>query len=261
MTLHVDIQGAGPDLVLLHGWALHSGVWDELLPELTARYRVHCIDLPGHGLSAWNPEVQDVAQLSATIAPHVPLNAHVLGWSLGGIAALQLALLRPLRSLTLVCSTPKFVANEDWPNGMRAEAFETFVARLHADFKKAVEDFLVLQVRGDLNAPATLRTLKSRLLQHPPQTEALHVGLEILRNADLRSQLPSLRTPALILSGQHDRITPSIAGRYLAAALPDARWTEIRRAGHAPFISHRQEFLREIAAFLSLDATGKRRSV
>lgn len=254
MTLHVNIQGAGPDLALLHGWGLHSGVWDELLPELTARYRVHCIDLPGHGLSAWNPEIHALPQLAATIAPHVPTNAHVLGWSLGGIAALQLALTQPPRSLTLICSTPKFVANEDWPNGMRAAAFETFVARLRADFHKTVEDFLVLQVRGDLNGTATLRTLKSRLLQHPPQTEALHVGLEILRNTDLRSQLPGLRAPTLIVSGQHDRITPSAAGRYLAGALPQARWTEIRRAGHAPFISHREEFLREVDAFLSLDA-------
>jgi hypothetical protein len=52
MSLHVDRSGTGPDLVLLHGWGLHSGAWTEVLPALAARARVHAIDLPGHGRSA-----------------------------------------------------------------------------------------------------------------------------------------------------------------------------------------------------------------
>ena len=52
MTLHVESVGAGAPLVLLHGWALHGGIFAPLLPELSMRYRVHVIDLPGHGHSA-----------------------------------------------------------------------------------------------------------------------------------------------------------------------------------------------------------------
>ena len=45
-------MGRGPPLVLLHGWAMHSGLWAPLLPRLAERYRVHPVDLPGHGHSA-----------------------------------------------------------------------------------------------------------------------------------------------------------------------------------------------------------------
>ncbi len=52
-SLHVEIRGAGPDLVLLHGWALHGGMWGPWIDELSRRARLHLIDLPGHGRSAW----------------------------------------------------------------------------------------------------------------------------------------------------------------------------------------------------------------
>jgi len=50
--LHVETFGSGPDLVLLHGWGMHGGVWGDFALRLAERYRVHVIDLPGHGFSA-----------------------------------------------------------------------------------------------------------------------------------------------------------------------------------------------------------------
>ena len=50
--LHVESAGHGPPIVLLHGWAMHSGLWGPLVPRLARRYRVHAVDLPGHGHSA-----------------------------------------------------------------------------------------------------------------------------------------------------------------------------------------------------------------
>ena len=52
--LHVERMGAGPDLVMIHGWAMHSGIWNGVRDLLAARYRLHLVDLPGHGQSpAW----------------------------------------------------------------------------------------------------------------------------------------------------------------------------------------------------------------
>lgn len=251
MSLHVEVQGAGTDLVLLHGWGLHSGVWDEVAQALAQRYRVHCIDLPGHGRSPWNAGIHSLEQLAEAVAAQAPQPAVLVGWSLGGLVAMHLARRLPLRALVLNSSTPKFVAAPDWPHGMRTEVFAQFSTRLHADFQGTIEDFLYLQVRGDLNAPATLRTLKSRLLQHPPQEQALLMGLTILRDSDLRAELPHLRLPTLVVCGQHDRVTPTAAGRYLAEHLPQGRLVEIKRAGHAPFVSHRAEFLAELDGFLA----------
>ena len=54
-ALHVEATGQGPPLVLLHGWAMHSEMWGPLLPRLARRFRVHAVDLPGHGLSVPPP--------------------------------------------------------------------------------------------------------------------------------------------------------------------------------------------------------------
>ena len=51
MSLHVKIFGAGPDLVLLHGWAMHGGIWSGVRDRLAQHFRLHLVDLPGHGSS------------------------------------------------------------------------------------------------------------------------------------------------------------------------------------------------------------------
>jgi pimeloyl-[acyl-carrier protein] methyl ester esterase len=250
MTLNVRTQGQGRDLVLLHGWALHAGVWDDIGAALERRYRVHYIDLPGHGLSDLDAGIETLQQFAAVIAPHVPQQSIVMGWSLGGLVALQLATQIRMDALILISSTPKFVAGEHWPAGMAPPVFEQFVARLHSDFAGTVQDFLSLQVRGDKHAPETLRVLKARLLQHPPQERALDLGLKLLRDSDLRAALPDIHARTLLMAGEHDRITPPAAGQYLAAQLPQAQLNVMRRAGHAPFLSHREEFVAEVERFL-----------
>jgi pimeloyl-[acyl-carrier protein] methyl ester esterase len=256
MSLHVAIHGHGPDLVLLHGWAMHGGVFDALLPSLTQQYRVHCIDLPGHGLSAYANEMQSLQQLTAAVLPCVPENALLMGWSLGGQVALQLAQQRSLRALVLVSTTPRFVADVTWPQGMPSAVFTQFFARLHQNHARTVQDFLSLQVRGDSHAVATLASLKQSLLQHPVDTQALYDGLDILRDADTRPALQELQLPTLVISGEYDRITHPDAGEYLAQQLPNARFELCQRAGHAPFISHRDWFVEQLLHFLqALPAT------
>ncbi len=88
--LHVESSGHGPPLALLHGWAMHSGVWGGLAATLAKRYRVHAVDLPGHGFSAPAPSftIEGVVRLldAAFAAERSPLV--VVGWSLGGQIAL-----------------------------------------------------------------------------------------------------------------------------------------------------------------------------
>ena len=111
--LHVDTRGHGPPLVLLHGWAMHSGIWGGLVADLARRHRVHAVDLPGHGFSAPEPSftIEGVVRSldAAFAAERSPLT--VIGWSLGGQIALVWALAHPERiaRLVLVAATPRFV--------------------------------------------------------------------------------------------------------------------------------------------------------
>ena len=253
MSLHVEQHGQGPDLVLLHGWALHGGMWGPWLDELALNARLHLVDLPGHGHSPWSADLRGLPDLARTVARHVPKGASLLGWSLGGMIALELARQEPglAGALVLVATTPKFVAADDWQHGMQGAVLDEFARGLATDHRGTVQNFLALQTRGDERSAETLRMLRRKLEAHgPPDPRALVAGLEILRTADLRDALPSISLPTLVIAGDHDRLTPAGAGRALATALPQARYREIPHSGHAPFLSHGPEVLAEVQRFL-----------
>jgi malonyl-CoA O-methyltransferase len=252
--LHVEIRGAGPDLVLLHGWALHGGMWGPWIDELARRARLHLIDLPGHGRSSWPAGTSTLRELARAVSPHVPNGAAVLGWSLGGMVALELARSRPgdLAALVLVATTPCFLAREDWPAGMNPNVLDGFAAGLAGDYRRTLSNFLALQTWGDENATQALRSLRANLDAHgEPDPQALVAGLGILRTADLREHLAAIAVPSLVIAGEHDRITPVAAGRELATRLPSARFVELPKAGHAPFLSHPDAVLQEVEDFLA----------
>ncbi len=256
MSLHVEIRGQGPDLVLLHGWALHGGMWGPWLDELATHARLHLVDLPGHGHSPWTPGLAGpagLAGLASAVNRCVPQGSVLLGWSLGGMIALELARQRPelASALVLVATTPKFVAGDDWEHGMQAAVLDEFAQGLASDHRGIVQNFLALQTRGDERSLETLRLLRRNLDAHgPPDPSALAAGLEVLRSADLRAALPAIAVPTLVIAGQRDRLTPAAAGRALSSALPTARFVEIEHSGHAPFLSHGRQVLDEVLAFL-----------
>jgi malonyl-CoA O-methyltransferase len=253
--LHVEFRGDGPDIVLLHGWALHGGMWGPWIESLSHRARLHVIDLPGHGRSAWPAGASTLRDLARAVSPQVPRGAVVLGWSLGGMVALEIARARPgdLAALVLVATTPCFLAREDWTAGMNPGVLDGFAAGLAGDYRRTLANFLALQTWGDENANRALRSLRANLDSHgEPDPQALAAGLDILRHADLRDDLAAIAVPTLVIAGEHDRITPVAAGRELAARLPTARFVEVPKAGHSPFLSHPETVLREVESFLSL---------
>ena len=69
--MHIEIHGDGPDLVLIHGWAMHGGIFAPLLDALAARFRVHLVDLPGHGCSRDEARF-DVADSARHLAAATP---------------------------------------------------------------------------------------------------------------------------------------------------------------------------------------------
>jgi pimeloyl-[acyl-carrier protein] methyl ester esterase len=254
--LYVEVNGNGPDLVLLHGWGLNVRVWDGLVEELRDRFRMIAVDLPGHGRSPWtagrNTPAEQAWLLHSTLAP-ISNRYSLLGWSLGGQIALDLAAAMPARvdKLVLVATTPRFTAAPDWPYGMKADAIAKMAAQLRENYQQTVRDFLDLQVRGSLEGASVIEQLRKALFVHgEAKPEALEAGLGTLATSDLRPTLPHVRTPTLVIAGQNDRITAPGASRALAEALPDAQYVEMRRAAHTPFLSHRKEFAAVLERFL-----------
>ncbi|HEY0767285.1 MAG TPA: pimeloyl-ACP methyl ester esterase BioH [Steroidobacteraceae bacterium] len=257
-ALNYEVSGRGRDLVLLHGWGLNLRVWDELAGALARRFRVIAIDLPGHGKSDWHPHASTPAaqawRVHETLAPLTQRYA-LLGWSLGGQFALDLAAAMPaaVERLALVATTPKFLAARDWRCGTAPALLAKLEEQLPGNCERTVSEFLALQVRGcaPRTAKRVLRTLREALAVHgAARPEALARGLERLKEGDLRAALELVRVPALVIAGRHDRITRPAASRALAAALPKARYVEFTRAAHAPFLSHPVRFAQLLAEFL-----------
>lgn len=253
MILHRETIGQGPELVLLHGWGAHSGVWLGMREMLAENFTVTCIDLPGHGHSDYNESVMaSLPNLAEAVLDVAPTCANWLGWSLGGLVAQQAALLEPDRvgKLILLGSTPSFVVRQGWPYAVEKSVFEMFHKDLLKDSSAALLRFIALQTRGSKQAAEDGRLLKKILLKPAPLSQALQAGLDLLRQTDLREQVKEIAVPVLLLAGSRDTLLPKRALPEIEKLFRNAKYEWIEKSGHAPFLSHRKETLERITDFL-----------
>lgn len=252
VTLHVEVVGKGPPLVLIHGWGLHGGVFAPLLERLSSEFQFHLVDLPGHGGSRESSTPLTLAACVPEILALTPPAAW-LGWSLGGLFALQAASVSSqVRALALVAATPRFVRGDDWPHAVEPSVFGQFGLDLARDYRGTLERFLALDTIGSEHARAELRTLKENLYARgEPAPQALREGLALLEQSDLRAVLPAIAVPSLWISGHRDRLVPPAAMREAANATPQSRYLDIAGGGHAPFLGHADQVADELRRFLS----------
>ena len=244
MHLHVESEGQGRDVVLLHGWGMSGKCWAPVSCGLAQRFRVHRVDLPGHGSSG-----HCSGDWVEVLAQAFPSEVFLCGWSLGGQLALQWAEKYPERigRLALVSGTPAFVSRGDWAHGISEEIFSEFADALESNPEATLKRFLWLQARGGEDAAGLFRKLQGYL--EKTETAALKKGLDLLLNSDLRQAAQSVARPALILHGECDRLTPIAAGKWLAENMPDGRLESISGCAHVPFISHPECFVSKLTEF------------
>jgi pimeloyl-[acyl-carrier protein] methyl ester esterase len=254
LTVHVESAGDGPPMVLLHGFAMHGGLFAPIVDALAQRHRVHVVDLPGHGLSS-ESQAMRLASVADAVLAALDLRepATFLGWSFGGLVAQHIAHSRPgaVAALVLACTSARFVASDDWPHAMSADTLARFGDELRVSYRLTLQRFLTLQVQGSDAGRATLASLREALFaRSAPSRATLEAVLDILMQTDMRSRAPTIEVPTLVIAGARDALTPAAAGAWLAAAIPRARYAQIEGAAHAPFLSHRDAFLDTVRTFL-----------
>ncbi len=250
-------RGSGRPLVLIHGWSMSAAVFSEILESLAAERLVLVPDLPGHGASDPGP-AYDAAALAGDLEAWLLASGHreidLIGWSLGGQVALELARLETLRvrRLLLVATTPCFVTNADWPHGLPAGQVRAMARDLRRDYPGTLEAFFHLQFGGDDLAPESLESLLASAFHAAPRPplDAALAALEALRRADLRGRLTGVVCPTLVHQGSLDRITMPAAAQALAEGLPAGRLHLVPGVGHAPFLSRPGETLELWREFL-----------
>ena len=180
----------------------------------------------------------------AEALPDAP--AILVGWSLGGMLALQLAESHPGRvaGLALVSTTPCFGTRPDWPHGCSEATFRAFADGVGGNSTKLLGRFFALMLQGDGLARSRFNALAREAVdrRHPPSAAGLAAGLELLTDLDLRPLLPGIAQPAWVAHGDGDAVVPAAAGLELAGRLPLAAWHGFTQAGHAPFLTQPAAF-------------------
>lgn len=256
MTCHVEIVGQGKPLVLIHGWGMHGGVWQPLVKRLAKDYMLYIVDLPGMGHS--RPVTPfHLYSLAEEVAEVIPGVSDVLGWSLGGLIAQNIAVTQPdrIRRLILVGTSPCFVERPDWHAGIRADYFTDFAHSLDIDYKRAMIKFLTLQCMKAKGARDTIKQLRHSFdLKPAPTAHTLKESLHILLESDLREESIKIRKPTLLIHGDRDTLAPVQAAHWMMQQLPKGFLRVMSGAAHAPFLSHSDQFIEALDQFLEPNA-------
>jgi pimeloyl-[acyl-carrier protein] methyl ester esterase len=236
------------DTVFLHGWAMNSAVWQPCLQQLPDSINPLCIDLPGHG-DRVNVSAGTLDEYVEHVARQIAGPVLLVGWSLGGLVSLRLAQRYPekVSALFQVAANPKFVQDSGWPTAIEASVFDQFASSLEKDRIKTIRRFLALQVRGTDTSIQTVRELQAAIDERGlPDIEALFAGLKLLSDTDLTEALQALDCPVSWLLGDKDALVPIELARVLRQMSADIDIHVVAGAGHAPFISHPEEFVQAL---------------
>jgi pimeloyl-[acyl-carrier protein] methyl ester esterase len=249
--IHLETFGAGKPIVLVHGWAMHTGIWREFARQLAQDYRVTCIDLPGHGRSG-KIDPFTLERISDELVKAVSERSCWLGWSLGATVVLDIADRYPERvsSLVLLAGNPLFTQTAQWP-GMDIHLLDEFAEHLHENCQATLLRFLSLQVKGLSDHKVFLKALKTAVFEcDAPDAKILQGGLEILKQMDMRATLSGLNIPVSVILGGLDTLIPVAVGQKMQLLLPSLELNIIDRAGHVPFLSHSLETAAIISRFM-----------
>lgn len=252
MNLHIEVTGQGPDLILLHGWAMHSGIFTPLLPSLEQHFRVHCVDLPGHGQSLHSKLPLTYDAVWTELNQRIEKPSYFMGWSLGGLFALHGALNFPARCLGLIMqnASPCFVHRPDWPHGMPADVFSQFAEDLQDNYTQTLHRFFMLEAQGSDHMRDDLRLLQRTAFSYgEPDTRVLCEGLYLLEQTDLRPTLATLNTPNLWLAGRRDRLVNPDAMQS-ASQICSGQFQLLSHGGHAPFLTEPETVTQHIVNFI-----------
>lgn len=242
-----------PPVLLLHGIGGGRTGWSEVGPALAQAggCSVFALDLPGYGESA-AIEPFDLAGLADAVERFIvhvgAANAVLVGHSMGGMVAQELAARAPARvaGLVLASTSPAFgKADGDWQRAFVAARFAPLDDGLGMAGLAAQ---LVPAMLGSDTAPHRAAAAQALMAGVPEATYRAAV-LALLR-FDRRAALPAITAPTLVITGEHDRTAPPEVARRMAEKIPAAGLAIVPGAGHLLPIENPAAFAAAVAPLL-----------
>ena len=251
-------RGAGPVLLLVHGFPLDHSMWDAQIDVFAEQYRVIAVDLRGFGQSEVdaNPPqgttdmelfADDLAALLDSLridGPIVPA-----GLSMGGYVALQFALKYAGRLRGLILCDTRAMGDTPEVAAGRRQAAEKVIA----DGPRSLIDSMMPRLLAETTVarcPDIVDSLRGVMMKTDRQTIAT-VARGMARRPDVRPRLDEIECPTLVIVGEHDTISPVDEMRAIAEGIPRGRFVEIAGSGHMSPMEKPDEFNSAVLEFLS----------
>lgn len=258
--LHYDVIDAvapwfesAETIVFQHGIGAHSGIWSEWLPALIDRYRVVRFDMRGSGRSVipppdfpWTLDLLTDDLLAVAEAAGAA-RVHVVGESMGGTIALNLALRNPARVASLTISNGADV-------GSPIQRVQAWAEQLDGQGSQAWSD----QMMADRFHPGAIDGAKRDWYAQQQATwtrDSILNALGVLRETNLRPRLVEVRCPVQLMHGDSSPFIPVNVMADMHLALPDSRLQIFAHARHGLPFSHARECAAVLRDFL--DARGR----
>lgn len=259
LSLHVEVAGEGPPLVLLHGFTGSTETWRFLVSRMSRRWRTVAADLPGHGRSSspGDPARYTLPRFADDLARTLDElsidHTALLGYSLGGRSALRFAVRHPARVSALVLeSTSAGIVDPDQRNARAAadEDLAAFIEREGIDAFVARWQSLPLWSSQDALSADARATLRAQRLRNDPRGLANSLrGAGAGAVGTLTDELRTIAAPTLLIAGALDEKYMA-AAKQIAGAIPNARVSVVENAGHAVHFERPDEFGRIVEDFL-----------
>jgi pimeloyl-ACP methyl ester carboxylesterase len=235
--------GAGPDLLVLHGWGASIEAVQSIIADLADVCTVHAVDLPGFGQTGLPPRAWGVEEYSdwtrALLTTLGLSRPSIIGHSHGSRIAIHLAAHHPelVDRLVLVDAA-----------GIRPR-------RTPAWYRKVAMAKVAKHILNRLGSPG--RAAGRRLVGHAASSDysasdsAMRPTFVRLVNTDLTGLLPDIRASTLLVWGDQDTDTPLSDGETMARLIPDAGLVVFQGAGHFSYADQPQRFARVARHFLA----------
>ena len=252
-TLYYEVHGEGEPLLLVMGLAADTLAWAMQVPAFSARYGTIIFDNRDVGqssMAAGPYEITDMAQDTLALADGLELESfHLVGVSMGGAIAQEVALAAPDRVRTLTLA-------KTWRRGgaWAAKLSELWSARVeHMSREERVDELMLLTLSEDFFENADgVAWLRDVMLQnaHPQSADAFARQLDASSRHDTRERLGRLAMPTHVIGAEHDILVPIWKSRELAELIPGAQLSVIGAGPHGANLERAEEFNRLVLDFL-----------
>ena len=242
-----------PPLLFIPGWGMDKSIWKYQIEYFNQNYRTLAVSPEGDA-NASNDRMKVHTEHLLGIIKNLKFNnINLVGWSMGGMLAINFAFLHPeyVKKLVLVSTPAKFVASKDYDAGISHSAMQSFINKFKKSPLKMLSNFASLILKNGDFGKADLNLIKQS--SNVSNKDKALQNLLLLKDCDLRDKLNSIKVSTLIIHGRDDMVCPYACADYLHNKIKNSILYTFECAGHIPFVTKHEKFNNLLDGFLRDD--------